>query len=112
MNSAEEQPGGHKHDRTCTPEPGTAFGERDALVMGMQPLTPPKTWCVSCFVTELFLSSTQIHFPAKRTKKEKEEDWDNNNGDERCHTGCHTLSFFVNTKELRLTIAMFELHLD
>ncbi|POI35571.1 hypothetical protein CIB84_000677 [Bambusicola thoracicus] len=68
MNSPEKQPGGNVHDGPCTPEPGTAFGEGDALAEGMQPLIPPKTRCVSCFVTQLFSSSTQICFSAKRTK--------------------------------------------
>lgn len=68
MNSSEKQPGGYIHDGPCTPEPGTALGEGDALAVGMQPLTPPKTRCVSCFVIQLFSSSMQICFPAKRTK--------------------------------------------
>lgn len=68
MNSSEKQPGGYIHDGPCTPEPGTALGEGGALAVGMQPLTPPKTRCVSCFVTQLFSSSMQICFPAKRTK--------------------------------------------
>lgn len=66
--SPQEQPGGHLRDGPHAPGPDTALKEGDVIGVEVEPLAPSETPGISCFVTELFLSSRQICFPEKWTK--------------------------------------------